>query len=132
MSNKTVILEWNQKHTLNEWIAMDDAITLGAKAANEQYRINKILEAYPTAQDLANELKSTNNSKALALADKLEAMGNDPQAYYRMVRILSGRTFLHYLGNLIGGPFAMIYQGIQGIKNFGGRPSGKQLVYDRL
>lgn len=132
MNNKQVILEWNQKHVLKEWTGMDDMLLIGSKIANEQYRINMILKAYPTAQDLSNELKSTGNRKGLKLAAKLDAIGNDPQAYYIMVRKLSGRTFCHWLGNLIGGPFALIYQAINLAKNYGGKLSGQRVVYDRI
>ena len=132
MNNKQVILEWNQKHVLKEWTSVDDLLLIGGKIANEQYRINMILKAYPTAQDLSNELKSTGNPKGLKLAAKLDAIGNDPQAYYTIVRKLSGRTFCHWLGNLIGGPFALIYQAINLVKNYGGQLSGQRIVYDRI
>lgn len=139
-NNKKIILQWNQKHVLKESTTSNGIGLYGAsqvavaasKIANEQYRINKILEAYPTPQDLSRELRSTENAEGLELADKLDSIGNDPKAYYNIVRKLSGRTFCHWLGNLIGGPFALIYQAINLSKNYGGKLSGRQVVYDRV
>lgn len=127
---KRLCENWDNCSTLSEAIGIDDIATIGLKYYNEEYRIREILKAYPTPQSLKLKLMDVGTPKALEFANTIS---NDmPQnEYIKLVRQLSGRTLLRWMGNLIGSPFSTIYQMINTINLKNRKPTASEIINDR-
>lgn len=121
----------NESVMLKEYFGVDDIATVGLKYYNEEKRTQMILSAYPTPQALAAKLKQTGDKRAIKLAMKLDGL-NEIQYRKFVMHYFGGRTFLRWLGNLLGSPFSTIYQAVQTAKLNSYDANADQVINSRL